>query len=163
MSLSTHARVKLSPCYFGPYQVSNRIGEVIYRLLPTGARIYDVFHVGLLKAFHGESPAAPPSLSKLSIGHTFPTPKKALNGWLHRGTWQVLIVWHGLPESEATCEAISKFKTLYLAFQLDDELFPQGGRNVMVGLTYQRRNQPKDSATRGIQGEDQVVIESSYP
>jgi len=35
---------------------------------------------------------------------------------------------------------VDEFKTSYPDFQLEDELFPKGGRNVMVGNVYQRRN-----------------------
>ena len=41
---------KLSPCYMGPYEIVERIGEVAYRLRlpPELARIHDVFHVSML-------------------------------------------------------------------------------------------------------------------
>lgn len=95
--------------------------------LPPDACIHDVFHVGLLKVFHGEPPTTPPSLPDLSHGRALPKPEKALKGHLYRGTWQVLITWQGLPHSEATWEPISEFKNLYPAFQLEDELFSHGG------------------------------------
>lgn len=88
LSLSAHTRGKLISCYFGPYQVSEHFGEVVYcLLLPPGAYSHDVFHVGLLKAFHGEPMAAPPSLPELSHGRALPTPEKAIKGRLHPGTW----------------------------------------------------------------------------
>ena len=45
----------------------------------------------------------------------------------------------GLPEVEATWEPIDTFRDAFPTFQLEDELFVEGGRDVMVGQVYQRR------------------------
>lgn len=68
---------KLAPRFYGTFQVIARIGDVAYRLqLPEKARIHNVFHVGLLKKFIGDPPAAAPvPLPPIVHGRVLPTPK----------------------------------------------------------------------------------------
>lgn len=54
---------KLSPKYAGPFKVTQRVGDLAYKLeLPEGAKIHNVFHVSVLKRHLGPSDAATPSL-----------------------------------------------------------------------------------------------------
>ena len=117
------------------------MGEVAYRLrLPEGARIHDVFHVGVLKPFRGTPPTSEPVLPPLHHGRPLQRPERILRSELRRGVWHVLVEWSGMPASEATWEPVPAFREAHPSFQLTDELFSEGGRGVMVGKTYARRN-----------------------
>jgi len=145
-SLSVQHRGKLRPKYFGPYKVLEKIGDVAYRLeLPPGARLHDVFHVGLLKLFHGTPPETPPVLPPIQNGRACPCPAKVLRGRLARGRYELLVQWADQAAANAAWVSLEDFKRLYPDFQLEDELLLQGGRDVMTGKTYQRRGRNKQA------------------
>ena len=127
-SLVPGARGKLRPKYAGPFEMLERIGTVAYRLrLPEGARIHDVFHVGVLKPFRGTPPTSVPALPPIHHGRPLQQPERVLRSELRRGVWHVLVEWSGMPASEATWEPVPAFREAHPSFQLVDELFPEGG------------------------------------
>jgi hypothetical protein len=130
---------KLSPRYAGPYQVKESIGTMAYRLgLPENARIHDVFHVGILKPFKGTPPAATPPLPPLHNGRVLLQPDRVLGSSIRQGSWHILIQWAGMAPSEATWEPVEAFRASFPSLQLEDELFIEGGRDVVY--TYARRS-----------------------
>jgi len=168
-SLPQASTGKLKPRYFGPYRVSELINDVAVRLdLPAGARLHDVFHVGLLKKFQGTPLAAPPPLPAVHHGALVPEPARAVRYRLARGvrqvlihwkgesvassTWedvargvrQVLIHWKGESVASSTWEDVDAFRTKYTSFQLEDELSFDGGGDVMWGKVYTRRRRARD-------------------
>jgi hypothetical protein len=83
--------------------VLERIGEVAYHLqLAEGARIHDVFHVGVLKPLRDPLPTSVLALPPLRHGRPLLQPERVLHATLRRGVWHVLVQWAGMPPSEAT-------------------------------------------------------------
>ncbi|XP_066320582.1 uncharacterized protein [Miscanthus floridulus] len=131
---------KLAPKYARPFQVTGCIGEVAYHLqLPKGTCIHDVFHVDILKPFRGMPPSSAPALPPLRHGRPLQWSECVLRSELHRGMWHILVEWVGMPVSEATWELVLAFHEAHPSFQLEDELFPEGGRDVMVSKMYEHR------------------------
>jgi hypothetical protein len=138
---------KLKPRYVGPYKVIEVINPVVVRLqLPAGARLHDVFHIGVLKKFIGQPPASPPTLPPTLHGAVVPEPTKIIRGRLARGVRQVLVQWRDDPS--ATWQDFDEFRTQYPAFQLEDVLIFDGGGDVMYGRTYRRRRDARRAAER---------------
>ena len=56
ISVAARSNMKLSPKFYGPFQVLEQIGAVAYKIkLPSGSSIHDVFHVSQLKKHVGEA------------------------------------------------------------------------------------------------------------
>ena len=116
------------------------MGDVAYRLrLLDVARIHDIFHVGVLKPFHGTPPATMPALPPLQHARPLQSPEKVLRSQLRCGMWYIHVQWTDLPAEDTTWEPVDAFREAHPAFQPEDELFVDGGRDVMVGKVYQRR------------------------
>jgi hypothetical protein len=123
---------KLAPKYFGPYQVTERLGPVAYRLrLPPRTRIHDVFHVAFLKRFDGTAPTAIVPLPPIVCGRVVPVPLEVVRAKPTANSWELLVKWQGRTAAEASWEQLDAFKEAYPDFQLEDKLFRQEGGNVM--------------------------------
>ena len=149
---------KLKPRYFGPYKIVEVINDVAVRLeLPPRARLHDVFHIGLLKRWVGTPPSTPPPLPVVHHGATVPEPERVVKSRLARGVRQVLVHWKNESAASATWEDLDSFTSRYPAFQLEDELILEGGRDVMYGRAYTRRRRARDirRAAERAQGDQQ--------
>jgi len=101
---------KLSFKYFGPYEVTERIGRAAYRLdLPADSQIHPVFHVSQLKPFlpnftHVFSEL--PKVAELDVQDL--TPEAVLQGRLvkkgNKAVPQALVKWSKLPPQMAKWE-----------------------------------------------------------
>jgi hypothetical protein len=139
-SLPRTSTGKLKSRFVGPYHVLEIINVVAVRLeLPPGARLHDVFHVGVLKKFVGTPPATPSALPPTHNGAVVPVPAVVTAGLLARGIRQLLVQWQGEPAASASWEDYDDFRARFPGFQLKDELVFDGGTDVMCGRTYARR------------------------
>jgi hypothetical protein len=150
-SLEVKDRSKLDPKFYRPFKVLEQVNDVDYCLeLPPGARLHNVFHVGLLKQFHGKPSVAPgqlpPTHHELACLELMAVTKSRLA----RGQIEFLVTWKGRATMDASWMAATELWHLYPSFQLEDKLLPKEGRDVMTGLCYARRGNrgvPKQGMT----------------
>lgn len=126
---------KLSHCFFGPFQLEARIGEVVYRLkLPEGIKIHLVFHVSLLKKWIGEGTPSTRSLSPLRDNGVLKLQHESILQvrWSTREKEEVadvLVQWQGLHPEDATWEAFDQIEAIFPNFtmNLGDRVRFEGG------------------------------------
>ncbi|KAD7479941.1 hypothetical protein E3N88_03077 [Mikania micrantha] len=124
-SLSKRRFEKLSPRFFGPYQIKRKVGPVAY------------------------DPPAPLPITKnyeLEL-----TPFEVLqHRWVMEANHPVLELlasWCNRPVEEATWESYDLFSTQFPSFRLEEKSFYQGGSNVTNDQlkVYKRRNKRVDT------------------
>ncbi|KAD5508936.1 hypothetical protein E3N88_16639 [Mikania micrantha] len=158
-SLSKRRFEKLSPRFFGPYQIKRKVGPVAYELdLPSTASIHPVFHVSLLKPARGVLPSNPPAPLPITKDYELElTPFEVLqHRWVmeaNRPVLELLVSWCNRPVEEATWESYDLFSTQFPSFRLEDKSFYQGGSNVTTDQfkVYKRRNKRVANATSEVE------------
>jgi len=135
-SVALRKHQKLGMRYFGPFRVMEKIGAVAYRLqLPDSAKIHPVFHVALLKPFHGQVTQLyfPLPLSSSELGPML-NPLKVLDvrvlKRLETEVSQVLIQWEASEAKDATWEDLQDILKFYPQFNLEDKVVFDGEGNV---------------------------------
>jgi hypothetical protein len=71
-------------------------------------------------------------------------PERVLRATLRRGVWHVLVQWEGMDSANATWEPLDAFRAAHPSFQLEDELFVEGGEMLWSAKSIQgaRRGRP---------------------
>jgi len=135
-SVASRLNQKLAFRFFGPFQVSQRIGKVAYKLdLPSDSKIHPVVHVSQLKKHIA------PHLQVSSDLTVFPdadspqdVPIAVLDSRLvHHGSstaTHLLIQWSGLPSTLATWEERQDFRRRFPAASACGQADSRGGDSV---------------------------------
>ena len=111
-TLAYKGRWKLSPHYFGPFQVLQKIGTVSYKLaLPPESKIHLVFHVSCLKLKLGQHVTPLPIFPPIDEeGHVLSEPivvlHKRTKTLRTRNITEVLVQWMASPPKDATWESL---------------------------------------------------------
>ncbi|KAL0552135.1 hypothetical protein IC582_011232 [Cucumis melo] len=135
---------KLSPRFFGPYKIVEKVGPVAYRLeLPDSSKIHPVFHISQLRKLVGQHENLQPTIQFVNENYEWKSiPEEAVE---YRktvaGQWEVLVSWEGLPKHEATWESYDEMQLKYPTFHLEDKVNLKGGSNVrpLIKHVYSRR------------------------
>jgi len=143
-SLAKKINEKLSPRFYGPYKILEKIGPVAYRLeLPVGARIHSVFHVSQLRKCLLPTTSAqnlPPFLTQELELQVEPEAVRQIRKLIN-GKLEVLIKWKNLSEFENTWEEYAIIDQQFPDFHLEDKviLIGKGNDVPQVIKNYSRR------------------------
>ncbi|KAJ0547862.1 putative nucleotidyltransferase, Ribonuclease H [Helianthus annuus] len=117
-SLRGYKHSKLTPKYFGPFLIVEKVGMVAYKLdLPAEAHIHPVFHVSLLKGPVG----APDKVVPLPVEARFNLRPVAVidRKWVKRGNraaMKVLVQWRDQTVQDATWEFLDDMQLRFPDF-----------------------------------------------
>ena len=99
---------KLSPKYYGPYKVVQKIGTMAYKLeLPVSSQVHPVFHVSCLKKVIGENIPVQTILPELDEEGKIILKPEAITETRtrqlrNRSISEYLIKWKNLPTEDST-------------------------------------------------------------
>ena len=133
-TLAKWVNQKLSPRYYGPYEIIEKISPVAYKLqLPSGSQVHPVFHISLLKKCTSPGVVAQPLPAALTAEWELQVqPELVLASRTNAaGNWEVLIKWKDLPDFENSWEAADDIQQQFPSFHLADKVDFQGG--VLLG------------------------------
>ncbi|KAI5416307.1 hypothetical protein KIW84_041381 [Lathyrus oleraceus] len=141
-SLAKRLNQKLSPRFYGPYEIVKRVGEVAYQLkLPDDTRVYPVFHVSLLKKAISASAEPQPLPDCMNEDwYLEPVPEKGMDYRRNdQGDWEVLVKWKDLPEFENSWELAERLKEEFPVFFLEVKEVFEGRGIGRYGRQYVRK------------------------
>lgn len=127
-SLARRPNDKLSPRYYGPFLVLDRVGLVAYRLqLPPSAKIHNILHISRLRKAEGtamEVQSIPPQISADKVMETIPEQLLWVRNKDNKENTmkEVLIKWQDLPIWEATWEYFEGINLRFPNFHLEDKV-----------------------------------------
>jgi hypothetical protein len=112
-----HSKVKLWPKFVGPYKVLKCIGTQAYRLdLPSSFKIHNVFHVSLLRQYHGDGTYSPPQPPPVDMWDGQPVwsverilDHAMINPKATKPKYKYLVRWQGYPPDDDTWEPATQF------------------------------------------------------
>jgi hypothetical protein len=124
MSVAVRKNLKLSPRFYGPYQILEKMRVVSYKLnLLSGSKIHSVFHVSLLKKQVGTTVVVQDMLPYVdnAEGKVLPRLKVALEYRTKKGITEVLVHWEGLSPADSTWENFNDMQLRFPSFVLEDK------------------------------------------
>ncbi|KAI3756928.1 hypothetical protein L6452_04460 [Arctium lappa] len=148
ISVAKRLSNKLSKRFYGPFEVSERVGKVAYRLiLPETSKIHPVFHVSVLRRYNGEVEAGGVHALPVDFEKGSPIEQPlsicGVRSVLSRGkpTTQVLVQWTNSSPENATWEGLREFQLAYPDFHLEDKvLIEEEGNDTQPALEGPRRS-----------------------
>ncbi|GAV82428.1 Chromo domain-containing protein, partial [Cephalotus follicularis] len=108
--------LKLSPRFYGPFEIIQKVGNVVYKLnLSVEARIHLVFHVSCLKKMIGSTIQVQPLLPHMKEEEDaiLSKPQVVVDRRTRRWHEEILIHWQGLSPSYATWEDLKEIKARF--------------------------------------------------
>ncbi|KAM1325780.1 hypothetical protein ACFX2H_046445 [Malus domestica] len=111
----------LSPRYIGPYMITERVGEVAYRLElpPELSRVHDVFHVLMLRHYVADhSNVIPPQPLEINPDLTYDKEPVTILDWKdkelrNKTVYLVKVLWRNHSVEEATWETEDQMREMY--------------------------------------------------
>ncbi|KAM2989031.1 hypothetical protein FF2_003058 [Malus domestica] len=112
---------KLSPRYIGPYRITERVGEVAYKLevLLELSKVHDVFHVSMLRHYvSNPSHVIPPQPLDINLDLTYDEKPVTILDWkdkiLRNKTMRLVkVLWRNHSVEEANWETEERMKEMY--------------------------------------------------
>ncbi|KAM1023861.1 hypothetical protein ACFX2A_045679 [Malus domestica] len=112
---------KLSPRFIGPYMITERVGEVAYRLelRPELSKVHNVFHVSMLRHYVSDpSHVIPPQPLEINPDLTYDEEPVTLLDWKDKELRNkivrlVKVLWRNHSVEKATWETEDRMREMY--------------------------------------------------